>query len=658
MDVGVDEAGEARSRALLALPEGAASLPALVQALSDAHWRVRRLAVERLARGPLTGTVVHAVVGLLARRDDPGVRAAAASVLARWGSPAVPPLLQALADPRVEQRRQAAEILGEARQPQAAPQLVQALADPDPTVRVAVAEALGKVGGATAREALQRLVSSADPLLRVCALEGLVALRAPPALPRLVPLLDDAQAHRSAWRLLGWVRHPAALARVARGLGAVGSRDAALAALGQRAELLGPEEGAPVRRALRASAGAAAWLERALAHDELEIARGALLAAQAWGPAELAPAVAASAQNEALAPLVPAVLVHLGLAGARALLAGVPPALASLPRDAALVAGEAIVQLSDPSLVEPLRGLLEAGDPGLAELAVRALGRSRARTAIAPLAALFSDEALATHAARALVSLSAAWPAEVEAALAPLAAGRLAPHLVRAWAQVAPLEQARALLRRAGREGEARVRAAAVELSALLGDAAALSALEAAQVDEAPAVRRAAADALASLASPGAVALRPLLEAALADADPSVVAAGTRAARDLGAAWAAPALSRLVGEASTPVVIGALGALVATGQLAAPELERALAHPDPEVLSQALTLAADRPQAVARAPALLEHPHWDVRVAAARVLAISGELDRVPELRRAVDREEDAIARALLAAAADALACR
>ena len=67
---------------------------------------------------------------------------------------------------------------------------VAALDDVDVNVRVAAAEALGAVGAEAGTRALQRLLASPDTLLQLAALNSLAALRRPPALPLLAPLLE------------------------------------------------------------------------------------------------------------------------------------------------------------------------------------------------------------------------------------------------------------------------------------------------------------------------------------------------------------------------------------------------------------------------------------------------------------------------------------
>jgi HEAT repeat protein len=87
-------------------------------------------------------------------------------------------------------------------------------------------------------------------------------------------------------------------------------------------------------------------------------------------------------------------------------------------------------------------------------------------------------------------------------------------------------------------------------------------------------------------------------------------------------------------------------------------VEAALRHPDSEVVKEALLASAPRPEGVAVAQRLLSHSLWDVRAAAARVLAMAGRSDSIPDLQAALKREQDAMAREALAEALSALSHR
>jgi HEAT repeat protein len=330
-----------------------------------------------------------------------------------------------------------------------------------------------------------------------------------------------------------------------------------------------------------------------------------------------------------------------------------PELLANLPGEARAVAGDAIVRLAEPGLVTLLVALVDSGDPELAELGARALGRTRSRHAIPTLLRLFEDDSLAVHAYRSLVSLAVSWPAEVREALTPLMSGELRPHEVRAWAEVTGEESVN-VIRRALHGDDDTLRAAAAEAS-LFAPSETLTTLRAALMDEAAIVRRAAARAAGHLSALEATAL---LQRALLDADASVLALACTSAGASGSVPSAPRLVELTQHADPAVIVAAIESLALLGQLSDDVLVKASTHSSGEVAKLAFLLGADRPVLVTQAHAALSHSRWDVRVAAARLLAVSGTREALAELLDAVARESDAVARGLLNEAAEALSRR
>ncbi|MFT3706521.1 MAG: HEAT repeat domain-containing protein [Archangium sp.] len=647
-----DAEAEARYRTLDALAQVPASIPAFLTALQDDSWRVRRLAADRLGTMPPTPETVQALLAMLGRRDDTGARNAAAAVLAQQGLPAVPALVVLLGNPDPDQRKFAADILGELKRTEAVTPLVAALDDVDSNVRTSSAEALGRIGGPDARRALERLLYSADVMLRVCALEGLAALRMPVPLPMLTPLLNDPLTRRSAWRLLGHVQHPTAALITVRGLGARESRDAALVSIGASGQQMSAEMEADVRIVLASVRDARTWLESALASNEPERHLGALTVTRALGEPSLALAVAKSVRNGRDGELALQTLLRMGLKGAQSLVASAE-GLADLPGEARAVASDALVRLAEPALCSSLVALVDSGDPELAELGARALGRTRTKEAIAPLVRLFDDDALAVHACRSLVALAHSWPDEVRDALQPLVKGKLRPHVVRAWAEIVGAK-AHDVVKKALHDAHEIVRAAATEAS-LFTPKETVAALQASMLDESPLVRRAAARTIGKLT---AAEGHPLVARALTDADETVLALACAAAGQLTFRDAADRLDELSRHAAAPVALAAMEGLALMGRLTDELLMRATGHADPEVLKLAFSLGGDRSVLIPKAVPALDHARWDVRVAAARMLSVAAGREASSALQDAVAREEDPVARELLDEAAQALARR
>jgi len=106
------------------------------------------------------------------------------------------------------------------------------------------------------------------------------------------------------------------------------------------------------------------------------------------------------------------------------------------------------------------------------------------------------------------------------------------------------------------------------------------------------------------------------------------------------------------------VALHALQALLRFSLPDAKVIEAATKHADAEVVKAGLAAAAELKDGAKWAVELLKHSRWDVRVAAARTLAVAGGREALIPLHAAVERETDALARELLVASAAALADR
>ncbi|MFL5582243.1 MAG: HEAT repeat domain-containing protein, partial [Gemmatimonadaceae bacterium] len=119
------------------------------------------------------------------------------------------------------------------------------------------------------------------------------------------------------------------------------------------------------------------------------------------------------------------------------------------------------------------------------------------------------------------------------------------------------------------------------------------------------------------------------LEGALRDAEPAVRAAAVEALGAGGGPEHAASIAALFTDGAVPpvVVVAALQALAALGPLPPDALARAAAHPDPEVVKEAVAAAARLPGEAAEAllRGAARSASWDVRRAAARALADRGD---------------------------------
>ncbi|WP_426753224.1 HEAT repeat domain-containing protein [Myxococcus sp. Y35] len=647
-------AEEARYLALQALdPCAAGVLEILVVGLHDESWRVRHVAAEALKRMPASTELAARLIAVLGERGETGARNAAAEALAGLGGVALEPLLGLLAHPDPDQRKFAADILGQLGQRGAEASLVRALADPDLNVRVAIAEALGRIGGAQALQALETLLEDAEPLLRLSALEGLTQLQHAAPLPLVLSLLSDARLQRSAYRMLGLILDVEATERICLGLTSDlrSVREAALSALGMQASRAeGEGHGAleaVVRRALRPLPALGPRLADALASEDALVCAGALVAVASLGDATLAIPVAECAREARLIREVLHTLDGLGREGGRELLQRLPEL--SLPARAA--AAEALVELVDATAVAPLCALLEWMEGDLRAVVVRALGRTGSATAVAPLVDLMLEPPLEGAVIRALAGLAETCPAEVLAALEDAVARRSTPATVVALARVGGVP-ALPTLKRLARAAEPRWRAAAVMAACELDGDAGRELVRSALADESVPVRIAAARAMARLGGPDAGAL---LSPVLRDEDLSVRVAAVEAVGASGAVDRVPELVDLTRHPDGALAVVAVRALARLGAAEPGVLREAARHPDVEVVKAALTAGAESAAGVTMALSLLRHPSWDVRAAAARVLGTSAGPDCLPAARQALEAESDALALQALSDAVERL---
>jgi HEAT repeat protein len=168
-----------------------------IEALNDEDG-VRRLEA-RFALGPAGPYAKAAVAALLEalKAEKPPRPDAAAEVLAEYGPPVVPTLLQAIEAPEIQVRTCAAVALGYVRPKsiKAIPALIKAVKDSDPEVRGAAIGSLGHLGR-TAREAIPCLVESlqdkeSQNRVYAAAAIGAMGHMAKTAVPALIPVLKD-----------------------------------------------------------------------------------------------------------------------------------------------------------------------------------------------------------------------------------------------------------------------------------------------------------------------------------------------------------------------------------------------------------------------------------------------------------------------------------
>lgn len=551
-----------RLSAALAFAQDESLEPArpLIAALGDESWRVRRAAVEGLARRAAPDAIAALLASVRENHHNLAVLNSALQVLAMSDVDTLSPLVEFLNGEDTDLRIQAALALGEQRDARAVPALVGALRDEDVNVRYHAVEALGKLRAAEAAEALAGVAEAGDFFLAFPALDALKQIGDARVVPRVLPLLEDELLREAAAELLGALGDEEAVTPLAGLLNAphAPTRVAAqaLAALHDRyAERYG--EGSYIADLSRAAinpAGAQNLLEALGETEGGELRPLALVVGWLEGAAVERALTRLLGQSDARSEVLEALVRHgpgvaellieqlgsedLEIRKAAAFALGrigdaraVPALVEALEEDEEIViaAADALAKIGDPRAFESL--LARVGDP---HAAVR-------QSVVGALNSLGSPE----MPARVRPLLSDADPNVRESAV------KIAGYF--GYAECADL-----LLERCLDEDE-RVRRAAVEHLPYLEDERATPALVHALRHETPRVRAAAAAAMAQ--SEGDEVSTHLIKA-LADEDSWV---RYFAARSLGrqeAVESAEALAALAqGDKSNHVRIAAVEAL-------------------------------------------------------------------------------------------------
>lgn len=638
------------------------AVDALLVALGDADWRVRKEAANVAPRVEPRTAVVLALARVLGDRDDVGRRNAVVEALVLIGPDAVVAVIDALDRLDADGRKLAVEVLGGA--PTLAGMRVLAtslLADPDTNVVVAAAEALGQahLAGEEAREmargALTASLASPEPSVRLSALVSLNRLEVEVPWHLLEPLVDDPLLRRHALEAAAGGTSPRALcvlAEAASDPNATIAR-AAMIALGRSLEILWDDEEAldVVARALRSRVDRASL--RAMAEPGVDgfARRGAILALGLVRDPDDVPLLAEALSDDPVADHAEAALQLFGLEAAAPLLATGRPsahslrgmAVSILPR----VAREGGTIGDVPGTSEPLAALRDGLGDASADVVVAAL-KSLAVVGgsvdVEPVAARLrhSDPAIASAAHSALVAIATR---HLDGARRLVTGSD--PHGDRALAATIGLEvlargkratpDDAALLVRALAHRDPSVRRGAVEALAWIGGADAEAAVTMSLADEDPRVAHAAIRALGKLGR-----AEQLASLAATTRAPSRLAAVLRALREADPARAFAAARPLV-RSPEPAVAAA--AVEVVGAVATEEgvdvLLGAIDHPDHEVVKLALAQLVKsgvEPALVALSRSI-EHAAEVVRRYAAELLGHVSDPEAEVVLRARLDRE-------------------
>lgn len=634
-------------------------------ALSATGWRERKEAVEIL-RGwierldvdaPELPIVRERLLDGVVAPDQIDGRAACHEVLAAIGRsclPAVRERLERAAHDGARARR-LVDLLVDIGDADDVPTLMAIVRDQeaDPNLRASAATGLGAIGGTAAVRCLQELLADPSDVLRVYALDALRSATAPVPVEVIEPLVQAPSTRQGAASLLGLSRDagalPVLLALLRDEMAGVRAAAAqALVLLDQGLDGKG-KAGLVAAAVARAGPPARASIRELLEHDERDVRAAAIeLATMARDPEALEPILGVM-DDPLLHERALALVAVLGASAADVLTRIGDTVDAGQRQHMLRLAGALDPSLVGRPLLDRLVAALDDADPEAAHAAAESLawvgdrsslgGLYRAMGNLGPLGEAAAD-ALATVMGRVAdgryedldLIVGAAWPQS----------GPLAQNLCRVVGKLQAARYVPQLVAVLGSPDVGVRVSAAAALGHLPGEHEGITALSLCLADEEPQVRAAACRSLGQLQATAAV---QSLFGATSDPSALVRAAAVVALVSLDNPVTLARMRAIIAEDPMPTVV--VQAIAGLGRSALDQdltmLMSLCTSEDHEVVKAAaralVSFSAHR--ATAALLGLLAHERWDVRWAAAEVLAERGDRTALTPLRELSLREED-----------------
>jgi len=617
---------EIRYQAVRRLSEVFDRLPIqhLMQALGDESWRVRKCASDVFTREDATPELIQALIKALGEEDNAGLRNSATEVLIKIGAPAVPDLFSVLKDGDKDERKIAADILGDVKDQRALEPLMDTLKDPDENVRAAAAESLGMLGDTSVTERLVETLRDDGLVVQLSCLDALDRLNAEVPTPILTSFMGVGPLRPHLYRLMGNLRDKSVIPRLLDGLQARGrgERAAAALALVRQYRMADKRMRVEIRVAVaRAASDQVIENLRALLKSSVADEREGAVAVLGWtGRPDVVADLIRAASDESLREPVREAILSIGPKSTEPL----SELLDELGRSEKVLALDILGHFGQPASLSRIIDLCLSSDVEVAEAAQRSLGKIGNPSVISTLTELICRESHSPPkgAVASLVLLGAKYHDQVVAAVKPLMEEGspglriTAAEVMCGIARKTDLEE----VNRLTGDEDPEVRVAAVRSLGRVGGDEAVEKLRVALTDESPKVRGEAARALGNRETPEA---KKALKIALRDGDPWVVRESLVALGQGGAAnpEVVDSILAFINHSNGAVALEAVRALNRLGWRGdINRLVEASRHPDPEVVKEVLAGCERWPVDDVRPIIVgaLSDPHWDVRVAAVR----------------------------------------
>lgn len=190
------------------------AIPALLKAMEDYSWRIRKLASDILIENFPLPEYINGLIRLLYMEDNAGARNSAIESLIRLGKMATPYLIKAFGTDNRDVRKFIIDILGQTKDRKVIPLLLQGLKDEDENVRASAVEHLGQMGEAKVVDALIEILCGDDVWTAFPAADALGRIGDRKAIPYLLRSLSVKALREPVIAALGRLADPDTLEHV------------------------------------------------------------------------------------------------------------------------------------------------------------------------------------------------------------------------------------------------------------------------------------------------------------------------------------------------------------------------------------------------------------------------------------------------------------